>query len=90
MAEIITKVQQNIIVENREKMHLTGVDEVKSFNEDEMILVTKLGELHIHGAKLHINIFNVETGEMSIEGTINALGYKGTTTKKGIIGKLLK
>lgn len=90
MAETITKVQQNIIIENREKMYLTGVEEVKSFNEEDMILVTKLGELHIKGAKLHINIFNVDSGEMNIEGIINALGYKGNNTQKGILGKLLK
>ena len=71
-------------------MHLTGVEEVKSFNEEDMILLTNLGELHIKGAKLHINIFNVDSGEMSIEGTINALGYKGDNHQKSILGKLLK
>lgn len=90
MVETITKPQQNIIVENRERMHLTGIEDVKSFNEEEMILFTKLGELHIRGSKLHINVFNVDTGEMSIEGCLNALGYKGTSTPKGIMGKLLK
>lgn len=90
MAEIITRPQHNVIIENREKMHLTGVKEVKSFNEEEMILITELGELHIKGTGLHINIFNVDTGEMNIEGMLNAFGYKGTSTPKGIIGKILK
>ena len=90
MSETITRPQHNIIIENREKMHLTGVKEVKSFNEEEMILITELGELHIKGTGLHINVFNVDSGEMNIEGMLNALGYKGNVTPKGIMGKLLK
>lgn len=90
MAEIVTRPQHNIIIENREKIHLSGVKEVKSFNEEEMLLITELGELHIKGSGLHINIFNVDTGEMNIEGTLNALGYKGTSAPKGIMSKILK
>ena len=90
MAEIITRPQHNVIMENRERMQLTGIKEVKSFNEEEMILITELGELHIKGQGLHINVFNVDSGEMSIEGTIDALGYKGNNTQKGILGKLLR
>jgi sporulation protein YabP len=90
MAEIITRPQHNVIIENREKIHLSGVKEVKSFNDEEMVLTTELGELHIKGEGLHINVFNVDTGEMNIEGMLNAFGYKGAATTKGIIGKLLK
>ena len=36
----------NIILENRKKITLTGVDEVISFDEEKILLNTKLGALN--------------------------------------------
>lgn len=90
MAEIVTKMGQTVILENRERLHLTGIKEVKSFNEQEVCLITELGELHIRGEEMQVNIFNVETGDMNIHGNISALGYKGNVAKKGMIGRLFR
>lgn len=42
----------NIILENRKKMTLTGVEEVISFDDEKILLNTKLGALTIKGQNL--------------------------------------
>ena len=42
----------NIILENRKKMTLTGVEEVISFDDEKILLNTKLGALTIKGQSL--------------------------------------
>ncbi len=66
---------QNIIVENRRRISVSGVEDVDSFDERDMILQTNLGTLSIKGEGLHINKFNVETGELIIDGDIDELIY---------------
>jgi hypothetical protein len=45
---------QNIMLENREKMSISGVIDVESFNDECIIVDTELGVLIIRGEDLHI------------------------------------
>lgn len=74
----------NIIMENRRRISVSGVTEVESFNEDEIILHTDMGVLVIKGTGLHINKLNTETGEVSVEGQINGLEYVESKAGKGV------
>ncbi len=77
--------QQNIIIENRRRISVSGVDEVDSFDERDMILQTNMGTLSIKGDNLHINKFNIETGELIIDGDVDEVIYHdiGGYGKKG-------
>lgn len=83
---------QNAILENRKRLLLSGVTDVDSFNENQMLLFTELGELLIRGKNLHINEMNVETGDFSVEGDIWALIYgdKDKNKKLNFIKKIFK
>jgi len=83
----------NVIMENRRRMSVSGVEEVDSFDESSVSLYTQMGMLLIKGKNLHINKLNVDTGELIIEGEIVALIYSdGGNEKKtgGFFGKLFK
>lgn len=82
----------NLILENRKNLVLTGVTDVDSFDESAILLYTQLGELVIRGKNLHINVMNVETGDLSVEGDISALVYgdKDTRKKTSVLAKLFK
>ena len=55
----------NIIMENRKKVSVSGVDDVESFNEEEIVLHTEnQGILILKGAGLHINKLNVDSGDV--------------------------
>ena len=54
---------------------LTGVEDVLSFDEHEILLQTTEGVLTIKGEDLHVNRLSVEKGEIDMEGSITSLSY---------------
>ena len=79
-------------MENRRLLILTGVKDVESFTDSEILLFTSLGELKIRGKNLQIGKFNLETGDFQATGEIGALIYGETTAKvpRNFITKLFK
>ena len=62
-------------LENRSAASLTGVREVVSFDENQVVMDTDMGLLTIKGKDLHVSRLTVEKGEMEIEGQIDSLTY---------------
>ena len=88
-----TSIIQNIILENREKLTISGVLDVLSFDDQIVILETELGLLSIKGENLKINKLSIDTGDIIVEGDIINLGYseKDIDRKNGsIFGKIFK
>jgi len=82
----------NLILENREKLSLSGVTDVDCFDERMINLFTTYGELTIKGRNLHINDVSVESGDMTITGDIWTLQY-GEKDRHGplsLLGKLFR
>ena len=61
--------------ENRSAASLTGVREVVSFDENQVVMDTDMGLLTIKGKDLHVSRLTVEKGEMEVEGQIDSLTY---------------
>ena len=89
MQDKTVKQNHNMILENRKSLSISGITDVDSFDEREIILYTQLGDLTIQGRELHIDAMSVETGDMTITGDIWALIY-GDKDKKGPISALGK
>ena len=84
---------QNVILENREKLSISGVIDVLSFDDQIVILDTELGLLSIKGENLKINKLSIDTGEVIVEGDIISLGYSENDIGKknsGFLGKIFK
>ncbi len=78
------EISQNIILENRKKLSVSGVEDVDSFDEQSVVLFTQAGMLTIRGEGLHINKLSVETGDVIIDGDITSMTYSDAEkTKKG-------
>ncbi|EGD48404.1 sporulation protein YabP [Ruminiclostridium papyrosolvens DSM 2782] len=88
----VTPMKQTITLDNREKLCVTGVVDVESFNEESIIAVTDLGVLIIRGTELHINKLNLDSNELVVDGDIFSLEYSdGETGKsKSFFGKMFK
>lgn len=82
----------NIILENRKKLSVSGVKDVESFNEEEIVLHTELGVLIIKGASLHIGKLNMDNGEVSIDGSVDVCEYADESGKSGgsILARIFK
>ncbi|CCZ17922.1 MAG: sporulation protein YabP [Clostridium sp.] len=85
---------QNLILENREKLTITGVVDVLSFDDQIVIVETQLGLLTIKGEELRINKLSLDSSEVIIDGEIFNLGYSEAGMNKkssgSILGKIFK
>lgn len=84
--------KQTLLLENREKLSVSGVLDVESFNEESIVAVTDLGVLIIRGSELHINKLNLDSNELIVEGDIFTLEYTDGDTgrSKSFFGKMFK
>lgn len=90
MTEIHTMPHQ-VILSDRREMTVSGVADVDSFDDSIIVAHTALGELTIKGNGLHILRLNTETGDLSLEGQIDALEYSAAKpTKGGLFGRLFR
>ena len=84
---------QNLILENREKLNISGVNDVLSFDDQIVILETELGLLTVKGENLRINKLSIDNEEVIIEGGINSLSYSEKELERkssSILGKIFK
>ena len=79
-----------MLLDNRKKLSLTGVNDVLGFNEELVSIKTSLGDLIVRGSKLHISKLNLETGEVDIDGQINSLQYIENREGKSFMQRLFK
>ena len=87
--KIIT--DHEITLSNRNKMSLTGVTDVISFNDDRVDLKTNMGTLVIKGKGLNINKLNTDSGNLDVTGEVQLLEYVNRRDKgTGIFGGLFK
>ena len=87
MNEQLTSAPHGVIIENREKMSVSGVQDVVSFDDQTVVLNTSMGELTVKGEGLKVNSFTVETGDLTLEGKLFALAYT-SSKKKSVMGRL--
>lgn len=64
-----------MVLTNRRTCNLTGVNDVLSFDVNEIILETDLGMLMIKGSELHVNRLTLDKGEVDIEGRVDSFTY---------------
>lgn len=68
-------IAHNIILEGRERLSISGVTEVVSFDEDEVVMETARGLLTVTGSDLHVEKLSLDIGELSLQGMVDGLIY---------------
>ena len=84
---------QNLVLENREKLSISGVLDVLSFDDQVVIVETELGLLTVKGENLRINKLSIDTSEVVVEGEIYHLAYSENDLEKkssGFLSKIFK
>lgn len=78
---------------SRKRMELSGIEEVGSFTEEQIILSSSMGMIAIEGKGLKIENFSMEKAQLSISGEIDSFYYyekKNSGDKKGLLSRLMK
>lgn len=85
---------QNLVLENRGKLSISGVLDVLSFDDQVVIVETELGLLTIKGEDLRINKLSIDTSEVVVEGDIYSMNYSEKEMDRknsgGLLGKIFK
>lgn len=83
---------QDLTLNSRKRIEVTGVKKINSLNEEEFIVVTLLGVLQIKGDNLEMVQLDLEKGLLIITGKIDKIEYVTETKKekKKMFGNLFK
>ena len=81
-----------IVLDGRERLSLTGVLDVDSYDERTINTKTSKGLLTVEGDGLHVMRLSLEDGILEIEGLIGALYYSETQKKEtgGFLSRLFR
>ena len=63
-------------LENRERLSVSGVREVESFDENVVALLTERGLLLIRGEELQLKSLSPDGGQVCVQGLIRSLDYE--------------
>ena len=88
-----TNIVQNLILENRGKLSISGVNDVLSFDDQVVMIDTELGLLTVKGENIRINKLSLDTSEVIVEGEISSLTYSQNKQDKNsgtLLSKIFK
>ena len=77
-----------IILENRSRLSVSGVEEVSGFDESTVQMQTELGALTVHGSNLRVETLSVDSGDLLVVGDISDLSYADVPVRRGFWARL--
>ena len=84
---------QEIKMNDRSSITLSGINKIVSFDDEEFLMETTMGNLRLLGDGLELLKLDTNDGNVKIKGHINSLTFiDGTTTKnkESVFNKLFK
>ena len=75
MEEKLNTRPHKMMIQNRSAGNISGIRDVVSFDENQVVLDTDMGLLTIKGKNLHVSRLTLEKGEVDVEGTMDSLVY---------------
>ena len=82
----------HILLEGREQLTISGVEEVESFDENTIVMATVKGTLVVRGEDLHIEKLSLDGGDLKVEGNVDCLTYEdgGRDRSGGLFARLFR
>ena len=78
-----------VILEGREKLTISGVVDVQSFDEEQVLLETVRGMLVVRGQGLHVERLQLEAGKLIVECEVVLVEYDDSVQPRGGLLKRL-
>ena len=83
--ENVKTINHTLHMEHRNHAVLTGVLDVSSFHENEIILKVDSGLMIMNGDGLHIGKLLIEDGRLDVQGHIDSIVYENTRKRTGTL-----
>lgn len=78
----------SLSMENREKLSISGVEDVSGFDENLVVLRTSMGALTVRGEGLHIGRIDLDSGSLELSGKIQELCYDESASSHSLWSRL--
>ena len=76
-------------LQGRERLTVTGVEDVERFDENGIVMSTSAGVLVVTGEDLHIGKLSLDGGELHVDGRIDSVSYEDQgPARGGFFGRL--
>lgn len=70
-------------LDGRERLTVSGVEDVDRFDEGEIVMTTSAGTLIVQGESLHIDKLSLDGGELHVDGRIDSVSYEDLRGGRG-------
>lgn len=84
MAEQNFQLPHKLTLDERQRLTMTGVTEVVSFDDTAVVLHTALGTLEVQGQELKLKTLSLDGGQVAVDGHISALYYEEPREKRSL------
>ena len=78
-----SEVPHHVILEDRERLVISGVTQVESFDENTIVMDTTMGVLVVRGEGLHIGTLSLDGGDLKVDGSVDAITYESDGGERG-------
>ena len=72
-----------LLLEGRDRLSVTGVLDVESFDESAAVLETSRGSMILRGQGFHVEELNLGAGEVRISGQVDSIQYEENNRTQG-------
>ena len=76
-------IPHHLVLENRRRLSISGVQDVESFDENGIVCATVKGTVVVKGSELHVDRLNLDGGELSVEGNVDSVEYVDSARDTG-------
>ncbi|MBQ9744676.1 MAG: hypothetical protein IJW19_06075 [Clostridia bacterium] len=82
MEEIREVLNHDVTITSRKKIQMTGISDVLSFDDGQIMAQNSDSDVSIEGEGLKIEKFDSSSGMLTVNGKINGLYYYGSVPQK--------
>ena len=72
-----------LTLDSRSRLSITGVLEVESFDDTEILLTSTRGPMSIRGQGLHLQQLSIDGGQVLVDGSVDAISYEDDIPRGG-------
>ena len=86
--EKMLELPHKLTLDNRDRMTVSGVTKVESFDEELAVIHTVKGNLVIRGQGLHLQQLSLESGQVRVDGMVQSMIYEEPSVSGGCFARL--
>ena len=84
------RLPHSLRLDERQRLSVSGVEEVVSFDEENVTVQTVKGTLNIRGGGLRVDKLEKTSGELTVTGNVKELEYEEAGSGTGFFSRLFR